>query len=313
MRTTTLGTEGPEVSVVGLGTNNFGSRIDYGQAKAVVDATIDVGINFFDTADIYGNGVSEEFLGRAIGSRRSDVLIATKFGGPLQGDVPDAPDVPRGSRTWVRWAVENSLKRLGTDYIDLYQHHVPDELTPPEETLGALNELVEQGTVRYIGSSNRTPELVEQEDAIARERGWSRYLTVQNHYSLVAREAEDVLLPTLDNLGIGMLPYFPLASGVLTGKVRRGSTPGEGTRLAQSRFAERFLTEESFDRQEELERFADERGLTLLQVAIGGLAAMPSVASVIAGATSPAQVRSNAAAGDWVPTSDDIAALNALR
>ena len=216
----------------------------------------------------------------------------------------------RGSRDYIRKAVEASLQRLRTDYIDLYQYHTPDNVTPFEETFGALDELVRDGKVRYIGHSNLEASQVEEVDALARGHGWMRAVSAQNEYSLLRREAEEELLPVCERLGIGVLPYFPLASGLLTGKYRRGQPHPEGARLAGR---DDVVTDAKFDRIEALEEFASERGLSLLQVAIGGLAAQPAVASVIAGATRPEQVRANAAAGDWQPTADDLTALNALR
>jgi len=301
MRYRSLGVGGPEVSVVGLGCNNFGRRNDEPAARAVVDAALDVGVTLFDTADVYGDGDSERFLGAALGTRRDDVVVATKFGGRMEGRGG-------GSAAHVRRAVEASLERLGTDRIDLYQYHSPDGVTPIEETLAALDELVRAGKVRYVGSSNFSPEQVDEADRIARERGWARFVSAQNEYSLLNREAEAELLPTCERLGIGVLPYFPLASGLLTGKYRRGEPPPEGTRLAGNPGR---LTDEAFDRVEALEHYASERGRTLLEVAIGVLAARPPVASVIAGATKPEQVRANAAAGEWEPASEDLAALSA--
>jgi aryl-alcohol dehydrogenase-like predicted oxidoreductase len=306
MRTRRLGSEGPEVSVVGLGCNNFGMRVDLDGTRAVVDAALDAGVTLFDTADIYGNkGGSESFLGEALEGRRDRVVLATKFGGDM-GDGTKA----RGSRDYIRKAIDASLERLRTDYVDVYQYHTPDHVTPFEETFGALDELVREGKARYIGHSNLEAAQVEEVDALARERGWARPVSAQNQYSLLRREAEDELLPVCERLGIGVLPYFPLASGLLSGKYRRGQPPPEGTRLSGR--AE-VLTDETFDRLEALEAFAAERAVTVLQVAIGGLAAQPAVASVIAGATKPEQVRANAAAGDWVPTPEDLAALNELR
>jgi aryl-alcohol dehydrogenase-like predicted oxidoreductase len=306
MRTRRLGSEGPEVSLVGLGCNNFGMRVDLDGTRAVVDAALDSGVTLFDTADIYGNkGGSESFLGEVLEGRRDRVVLATKFGGDM-GDSTKA----RGSRDYIRKAIDASLERLRTDYVDVYQYHTPDHVTPFEETFGALDELVREGKARYIGHSNLEAAQVEEIDALARKRGWARPVSAQNQYSLLRREAEDGLLPVCERLGIGVLPYFPLASGLLTGKYRRGQPPPEGTRLSGR--AE-LLTDETFDRLEALEAFAEERGLTLLQVAIGGLAAQPAVASVIAGATKPEQVRANAAAGEWVPTPEDLAALNKSR
>jgi|SRR5581483_1966216 len=305
MRTRTLGEGGPVVSVVGLGTNNFGTRCDYEQTRAVIDAALDVGITLFDTADIYGQGASEEFIGRALEGRRDRVVIATKFGKPMD----DRPSERRGSREYVRWAVEGSLRRLRTDVIDVYQMHEPDPGTPIEETLGALDELVREGKVRFVGSSNFDVAQIEEADRVARDRGLARFVAAQNRYSLVRREAEDDLLPTCERLGIGVLPYFPLEGGLLTGKYVRGVEPTEG-RLAQR---PDWLTDEAFDCVDALRRFADERGVSLLEVAVGGLLAMPAVTSVIAGATRPEQVRANAAAGAWEPSEDDVVALRALR
>ena len=306
MRTRRLGAEGPEVSVVGLGGNNFGVRVDLDGTRAVVDAALDAGVTLFDTADIYGDrGGSESFLGEALEGRRDRVVLATKFGGDM-GDGTEA----RGSRDYIRKAIDGSLQRLRTDYVDLYQYHTPDNVTPFEETFGALDELVREGKARYVGHSNLEAAQVEEVDALAREHGWVRPVSAQNQYSLLRREAEEELLPVCERLGLGVLPYFPLASGLLTGKYRRGQPQPEGTRLAGR---EDVFTDEKWDRIEALESFGRERGLSLLQVAIGGLAAQPAVASVIAGATKPEQVRSNAAAGDWEPTADDLAALNVLR
>jgi aryl-alcohol dehydrogenase-like predicted oxidoreductase len=275
MKMRTLGRGGPEVTVVGLGTNNFGGRIDYAASKAVVDEAIEQGITLFDTADIYSQGASEECIGRALEGRRDAVLIATKFGKPMD----ENPSESRGTREYIRWAVEGSLRRLRTDVIDVYQMHEPDPSTPLEETLEALHELVQEGTVRHIGSSNYTAEQIEQADALARDRGWTRFVSAQNHYSLVERGVEQDVLPTCERLGVGQLPYFPLASGLLTGKYTRGQEATEG------RLAGREIPEERWDRAEQVQRFADERGVPILHVAIGGLLAMPAITSVIAGAT----------------------------
>jgi len=303
MRTRTLGDGGPEVTVVGLGTNNFGGRCDLEQTRAVIEAALEEGITLFDTADIYSQGKSESYIGEVLEGRRDRVVLATKFGSEMNG----APDFAPGSRDYIRWAVEGSLTRLRTDVIDLYQLHRPDSTTPIEETLEALNELVVEGKVRFIGSSNFDAAMIEEADRIARERGFARFVSAQNHYSFVHREAEDEILPTCERLGIGQLPYFPLASGLLTGKYRRGEDPTEG------RLAGREIKDEDFDRVDALQHFADERGITLLDVAIGGVLAMPAISSVIAGATKPEQVRANVKAGAWEPTPDDVAALTALR
>jgi aryl-alcohol dehydrogenase-like predicted oxidoreductase len=306
MRARRLGRDGPEVSAVGLGCNNFGMRVDLEGTRAVVDAALDAGVTLFDTADIYGGkGGSESFLGEVLEGRRDRVVLATKFGGDM-GDGTEA----RGSRDYIHKAVDASLKRLRTDYIDLYQYHTPDHVTPFEETFGALDELVRAGRVRYVGHSNLEAEQVEEVDALAREHGWARPVSAQNRYSLLHRDAEEDLLPVCARLGLGVLPYFPLASGLLTGKYRRGEVRPRGTRL-ESR--DEVFTDEAFARVEALESFAQERNVSLLAVAIGGLAAQPAVGSVISGATKPEQVRANAAAGEWEPSADDLAALDALR
>jgi aryl-alcohol dehydrogenase-like predicted oxidoreductase len=302
MRIRTLGDGGPEVSVVGLGTNNFGGRCDLEQTRAVIEAALDEGITLFDTADIYSQGKSESYIGEVLEGRRDRVVLATKFGSEMEG----APDLAPGSRAYIRWAVEGSLERLRTDVIDLYQLHKPDPTTPVAETLEALNELVVEGKVRWIGSSNFDAAMIEEADGIARERGLARFVSAQNHYSFLHREAEDEILPACERLGIGQLPYFPLASGLLTGKYSRGEEAKEG------RLAGREIKGEDFDRVDALQRYADERGISLLDVAVGGLLAMPAISSVIAGATRPEQVRANVAAGAWEPTPDDLAALNAL-
>jgi aryl-alcohol dehydrogenase-like predicted oxidoreductase len=302
VRTRTLGEGGPEVSVVGLGTNNFGARCDLEESRAVIEAALDEGVTLIDTADIYSQGTSEEYIGESLAGRLDRVVIATKFGKPMDG----GPDLPRGSRDYIRWAAEGSLRRLRTDAIDVYQMHEPDPQTPIAETLAALHELVQEGTVRHIGSSNFSAQQIEDADRIARERGLIRFVSAQNHYSLVEREVEDEILPTCERLGIGMLPFFPLASGLLTGKYKRGEPATEG------RLAGREIPGERWDRLEQLELFARERGVSLLEVAIGGLAGMPVVASVIAGATKPEQVRANVKAGEWQPSSKDLAALKAL-
>jgi aryl-alcohol dehydrogenase-like predicted oxidoreductase len=295
-----LGDSGIYVSAVGLGCNNFGSRVDAAGTKAVVDAALDAGVTFFDTADVYGNrGGSETFLGAALQGRRDRVLLATKFGHAMSDDAPPA----RGSRAYIREAIEGSLQRLQTDWIDLYQYHRPDGMTPIDETLGALDELMREGKVRVVGSSNFTAAQVVEADQVANDRDWTRFATAQNEYSLLEREAERELLPICERLGIGVLPYFPLASGLLTGKYRRGGGAPAGTRLHGR---EDRLTDEVFDRLEALERYASERGRTLLEVAVAGLLGRPAIASVIAGATKPEQVRANAAAAEWHLEAEDL-------
>ena len=288
-----------DVSVVGLGCNNFGGRIDEAEARLVVDAALEAGVRLFDTADVYGNhGGSEEILGRALEGRRDRVVLATKFGKEM-GDGAQR----RGSRDYLRNALEASLRRLRTDVIDLYQHHEEDPGTPLEETFGVLDELVAAGTIRAYGTSNYAPETLRRARAIAGEG----YVSEQSEYSWLRRGAEDELLPTCEELGLGFIPYFPLASGKLTGKVARDRPPAEGTRLHG-----RAIAETDLDRIERLSAWAKTRGVSLLDVAIGGLAAVAPVASVIAGATKPEQVQANAAAGSWEPTADELAELRAL-
>ncbi len=303
MRKRTLGNSGLEVTVVGLGCNNFGGRIDEDASRAVIDAALDAGVTFFDTADVYGNrGGSEEIIGRALAGRRDKVVLATKFGHDL-GDGETA----RGARPYIRQAIEASLRRLQTDWVDLYQYHRPDGVTPVEETLAALDELVQEGKVRAIGSSNFTAAMVEEAHAVAAERRLMPFVSEQSEYSWLARKAERELLPTCARLAVGFIPYFPLASGLLTGKYRRGEPAPKGTRLHG-----RDLDEQRLDRVEQLEELGRELGVSLLELAIGGLAAQPAVASVIAGATKPEQVRANAAAGGWEPSPDELAALLSL-
>ena len=275
----------------------------------VVHAALDAGVTLFDTADVYGDrfGGSEELLGAALRARRADVVVATKFGGSRPGG-PGGEHDARGSRRYVRRAVHDSLRRLGTDWIDLYQLHRPDPRTPLEETLEALHELVVEGTVRYVGSSNLAAWQVVDADWTARDRGLTRFVSAQNEYSLLKRGPEAELVPACERTGVGVLPYFPLASGLLTGKYRRGAEAPHGARLASR---PDLLAGGDFDRVEALERFARERGVSVLEVAIGWLASRPTVGSVIAGATSVEQVRANVAAAGWQPSPDDLAAIDA--
>jgi len=292
MRYRQLGESGLTVSVIGLGGNNFGGRIGLEETRSVVDAALDCGVTLVDTADIYGNrGGSEELLGQVLAGRREHVVLATKFGMDMGNGT-----VARGSRSYIRRAVEASLRRLQTDYIDLYQYHAPDGVTPLEETLATLDDLITGGKVRYIGSSNFAGWQVADADWIAQTQHQARFVSAQNHYNLLERDAEQELIPSCVNRGVGVLPYFPLANGLLTGKYSRGQAAPPGTRLTGR---ESELTDDVFDKLEALERFGAEHGHSLLEVAIAGLAAMPGIASVIAGATKPEQVRANAAAGDW--------------
>jgi aryl-alcohol dehydrogenase-like predicted oxidoreductase len=307
-----LGESGLMVSVVGLGCNNFGSRIDGEASRAVVDTALAAGITLFDTADTYGDrGRSEEFLGAALKGRRDEVIIATKFGADMAGSNGPEWDA-RGARRYIVRAVEASLRRLDTDWIDLYQIHVPDAGTPIEETLAALDDLVRAGKLRYLGHSNFTGWQIADADWTARSRGLTRFISAQNHYNLLHREPADTeVVPACQRFGLGLLPYFPLASGLLTGKYRRGEAAPAGTRLAGERFAPR-LAAARWDTIDALAEFAQQRELSMLDVAIGGLAAQPTVASVIAGATRPEQVHANVDAGAWQPSADDLAALDEL-
>jgi len=302
-----LGPSGLMVSTVGLGTNAFGARIDATQTQAVVDAALDEGVTLFDTADTYGLGASEELLGKALGSRRDDVVVATKFGMDMRG--ANGPDWgARASRRYVRRAVEASLRRLGTDRIDLYQLHQPDLVTPIAETLEALSELVTEWKVRYVGCSNFAAWEVVDAHWTAVTSGLRPFVSAQNEYSLYNRAAEEELLPALSHLGMSLIAYFPLAYGLLTGKYRRGESAPEGSRLGAEGQAHR-LANADWDRIEALEAFAAERGVDILDVAMGGLAAQPAVGSVIAGATKPEQVRANVRAGLWEPSAEDLEAL----
>jgi aryl-alcohol dehydrogenase-like predicted oxidoreductase len=297
VRTRKLGTL--EVSVVGLGTNNFGGRIGENETRSVIDAALDAGVTFFDTADIYGRqGGSETLIGKALEGRRDRVALATKFGKPM-GDGAQR----RGAREYILRALDDSLRRLQTDHVELYQHHEEDHGTPLEETLGTLDELVAAGKIRAYGTSNYAPATLERAKAIA----GPGYVSEQSEYSWLERDAEKELLPTCQRLGLGFIPYFPLASGLLTGEVRRGTPPAEGTRLYGHTIAA-----EELDRVERLAAWADAHGVTLLDVAVGGLAAVQPVASVIAGATKPEQVRANAAAGEWKPSAGELQELLAL-
>jgi aryl-alcohol dehydrogenase-like predicted oxidoreductase len=302
MRARPLGDTGLEVSVVGLGCNNFGGRIDEAASRAVIDAALDAGVTFFDTADVYGNrGGSEEIIGRALEGRRDSVVLATKFGHDFGRSETES-----ATRPHIREAVEASLERLQTEWIDLYQLHRPDPKTPVEETLGELHELMQEGKVRAIGSSNFSAELVERAHGAAQQRELTPFATEQSQYSWLRRDAERELLPACDRLGVGFIPYFPLASGLLTGKVGRDRPPAPGTRLHG-----REVQDEDLDRIERLAALAESFGVSLLDLAVGGLAAQPAVVSVIAGATKPEQVRANAAAGAWEPSADELQALRA--
>jgi aryl-alcohol dehydrogenase-like predicted oxidoreductase len=309
-----LGNSGLAVSVVGLGGNNLGragaATESAAGAAAVVNAAVDAGITLFDTADCYGKtpGLSEELLGRALGTRRGDVVVATKFGMDMGGT--NGPDHgARGSRGYIIRAVEASLSRLGTDWIDLYQFHTPDPSTPIEETLAALDALVTSGKVRYLGHSNRSGWQIADADFVARMSGHTRFISAQNHYSLLDRRAELEVIPAAQAYGIGVLPYFPLGNGLLTGKYGKGFAP-EGSRLTRSR--SHLLQEADFEQLGRFSAFAAARGLSEVAVAVSWLAAQPVVASVIAGATTPEQVRENARAAAWEPSTEDLGELDAI-
>jgi aryl-alcohol dehydrogenase-like predicted oxidoreductase len=291
-----LGDSGLVASRVGLGCNNFGGRVDLDGTRAVVDAALDVGVTFFDTAEVYGNGGdSERFLGDVLDGRRDRVVLATKFGwGPETGD---------GSAASIRKAIDGSLERLRTDHVDLYYQHKPDTATPIAETLGALDELVREGKVRAIGCSNFSAVQLAEADRVAREHGTARFTVLQNHYSLLRRDDDADVLPLCQELGVSYIPYFPLASGLLTGKYERGKPAPDGTRLAG-----REIEDERFAKVEACTAFADEHGHSLHELAICALASTPGVGSIIAGATKPEQVRANAtaAAAAWHLTGEEL-------
>jgi aryl-alcohol dehydrogenase-like predicted oxidoreductase len=307
MKVRRLGNSGLKVSQVGLGCNNFGMRIDQKETQAVVDAALDAGISFFDTADIYGGTKSEEFLGKALGKRRQDIILATKFG----MRIGDDPRRMGGSRRWIMRAVEDSLTRLGTDYIDLYQFHAPDPDTPIDETLRALDDLVAQGKVRYLGNSNFTGWQIADADWTA--AGATRFVSAQNLYSLLERKVEFEVLPACEHFGLGFLPFFPLASGLLSGKYKRGEAPPEGTRLAAwgARGAA-ALSDRNFDKVEALTGWAEAQGHTILELAFAWLLGHEVVSSVIAGATTPDQVKTNAAAAAWTLTPEEVEEVGKL-
>jgi aryl-alcohol dehydrogenase-like predicted oxidoreductase len=303
-----LGSSTLEVSLVGLGGNNFGSRIDFQATNRVVHKAIELGINLVDTADSYGNkGGSEEWLGKILGEKRNQIVLATKFGLPVDGETGGA------SRGYIMRAVEASLKRLRTDWIDLYQLHRPDQQTPIEETLRALDDLVRQGKIRFIGCSNLSAQQVAEAQATAERHGLTTFVSCQDEYSLLARDVERELVPTAKRLGMGLLPYFPLASGLLTGKYKRGAPLLPGSRLSKNaRHAQRFASERNWRIVGELEAFAARRGHTLLELASSWLLRDEVVASVIAGATSPQQVEQNVRAAGWKLSAQDLAEIDRI-
>jgi aryl-alcohol dehydrogenase-like predicted oxidoreductase len=308
MKRRNLGKSGLRVSLVGLGCNNFGGRIDLEASRRVVHKALDLGITLFDTADSYGNlGGSETILGQVLGERRKDIVLATKFGQAMD----PAGNLKGASRRYILSAVEASLRRLQTDWIDLYQLHIPDPLTPPEETMRALDDLVHQGKVRYIGCSNLPAWQVVEAQWISRELGIQAFASCQDEYSLLVRNIEKELLPAMQAHGLGLLPYFPLASGMLTGKYKRNAPVPEGSRFAAWKaLGERYANEANFDIVERLEKFSQQRGHSLLELAFSWLTAHPAVSSVIAGATRPEQVEQNAKAADWTLTPEDLAEID---
>jgi aryl-alcohol dehydrogenase-like predicted oxidoreductase len=310
MRYRPLGESGLLVSVVGLGCNNFGGRLDTEGARAVVDAAIDAGITLFDTSDTYGGGGgSETALGEILGRRRDQVVLATKFGNQ-RTDMGYGPAAgAKGGRSYIRRAVTESLRRLRTDHIDLYQLHTPDPVTPLEETIAALHELVAEGKVRYIGHSNLSGWQIADAAHVAAAGGHARFISAQNHWSLLERAAEAEVLPAARRFGLGVLPYFPLANGLLTGKFRRGQPLPAGTRLASR---PGYVTEGKLAKIEALTGWAERQGATLLEVAVGALAAQPGCGSVIAGAMTPEQVKANAATADWIPSAAQLAEIDQI-
>lgn len=311
MEVRNLGSSGLRVSLVGLGCNNFGARLDVEATRKVVHKALDLGITLFDTADVYGNrGGSEEQLGQVLGARRKDIVLASKFGLAMD----DAGVLKGGSRHYVMRAVEDSLRRLRTDWIDLYQLHRPDPLTPIEETLGALGDLVRQGKVRYVGCSNLSAWQVVEAQWTAKHRGLDAFVSCQDEYSLLVRDLERDLMPAMQKYGLGLLPYFPLASGLLTGKYERDAPGPAGARLTDTpRFANRtYMTDANWAIVERLREFGSARGRTLLEVAMGWMAARPTVSSIIAGATRPEQLEQNVRAVDWTPTAEDMAEIDRI-
>jgi len=306
MKTKKLGNSDLEVSVVGVGCMMFGSMCDQDTTTAIVDAALDEGVNFFDTADIYGK--SEEFVGKALGNRRKDIILTTKFGadsGGRGGSVAGG-----GSRDYIMECIDKSLTSLGTDYLDLYQYHFPDTTTPAEETLRALEDLVQQGKVRYIGCSNMSGAQLKEALDAADETGSSKYVSAQNWYSLLTRGIEDDLLPVAEAANISIIPYFPLESGLLTGKYRKGQPDPEGSRLAA--WGGGFKTDDKLDKVEALISYAENIGHSMLDLAMAGLTNRPYVASVIAGTTKPEQMRANCAAGNVELSADQLAEIDRI-
>ena len=305
-----LGSSGLRVSLVGLGCNNFGMRLDLEQTRAVVDRAFDLGITLFDTADMYGGrGGSETQLGKILGHRRKDIVLASKFGMAMSDDGTKIG----ASRRYIMSAVEDSLRRLKTDWIDLYQLHQPDPLTPLDETMQALDDLVTQGKIRYIGCSNLPSWQVVESQWISKSMGLNRFVSCQDEYNILNRNVEAELIPAMQKYGCGLLPYFPLASGLLTGKYKRTEMP-EGARLTDMpTFANRiYLTDENFDIVDNLNKFAHKTGHSILELAFGWMASRPTTASIIAGATKPEQIDANVAAVNWVLSQSEIDEINKI-
>jgi aryl-alcohol dehydrogenase-like predicted oxidoreductase len=304
-----LGATDLRVSPVGLGCNNFGVRLDLAAASGVIDAALDSGITVFDTADIYGRrGGSETILGEALGARRKDVVIVSKFGMAMD----DEGRLKGGSARYIATAIEASLKRLKTDWIDLYYLHRPDPATLVEETLRALDTLVRQGKVRYIGCSNMPAAQVVEAQKISQANGLNRFVSSEDHYNLLTRQIEADLIPAMEAHRLSLLPYFPLASGMLTGKYEFGAPMPQGTRMIHKRYSDRFLNDENFHIVEKLRAFCAQRGRSLLELAFGWLLSKPVVGCVIAGASTPEQVRQNAAASGWRLSAAEMAEVDRL-
>lgn len=310
MKERNIGRSGLKVSVVGLGCNNLGGRLDLAGSKAVVHKALDVGVTLFDTADIYGNrGGSETALGEILGARRKDIVLASKFGGPMD----EAGKLKGGSRRYIMLAVEASLARLKTDWIDLYQFHFPDPLTPMDETLRALDDLIRQGKVRYVGCSNQQAWRVTEAVWTARQAGLAGFISCQDEYSLVFRKPEADLIPAMTTYGLGLLPYYPLASGLLTGKYRKGDNLPPGTRFANNAaLGPRYMTDKNWERVEGLRSFVEARGKTLIELAFSWLASRPVVSSVIAGAMTPEQIEANIACASWTLSPEDLQEIDKI-
>ena len=303
-----LGSSGLKVSAIGLGTNQFGGKVDFGTAKNIIQAALDSGVNFIDTADTYQGGRSEEVIGKAVAGKREQVLIATK----VEHRLSDAPNDAGASRKHILAGVENSLRRLGSEYIDLYQIHSWDDETPIEETLSALEDLLRSGKVRYIGASNFSAWQLTWSNALAELKSWTKFVSIQPHYHMLERGIERELIPACQYFGIGILPYFPLAGGFLTGKYKRGQAPPKGSRGESSAYVQRYLTPENFNKIEELSEFAQANGHAPNELAQAWLLAQPQISSVISGATKVEHVQSNVRAADWELSKEELAQIQSI-